>query len=333
MIETVEQQQFRWAINGIREAILPTTGPPTMSSTTTPPTQTGDEITFSLGAVCESLGLTPELVRSWERRHGAVKPKRTPGGTRRFTSENVERLRLLKTLVDQGQRIGKIAKLPTEELKQRASTPTVSESPELEHILQAVEKMDAAQLDTLLRFQLSTLGSVQFAEQIGLPLLHEVGRRWSNNEIAIAAEHLLSNALRTLMGVRNLQQPNFASWPTIVFACPTNERHEFGLLFAALVAESAGCKVIYLGVDLPVEEMIHAVKKTQAKGLALSLVTLPESICTTTLTTLRERLPSDVAVIAGGPKAQSIENIPGVEKIGSLERFVQRIRLMPRPAF
>ena len=114
---------------------------------------------------------------------------------------------------------------------------------------------------------------------------------------------------------------------------PHNERHEFGLLFAALVAESAGCKVIYLGVDLPVEEMIHAVKKTQSKGLALSRVTLPESICTKTLTTLRERLPSDVAVIAGGPKVQAIENIPGVEKIGSLERFVQRIRLMPRPAF
>ena len=120
----------------------------------------------------------------------------------------------------QGTKNRQIAKLSTEDLKQRAATPTVTDSPELNHILAAVERMDAAQLDTLLRFQLSTLGSVQFAEQVGLPLLHEVGRRWSNNEITIAAEHLLSNALRTLMGVRILQQPAFASWPTIVFATP-----------------------------------------------------------------------------------------------------------------
>ena len=99
------------------------------------------------------------------------------------------------------------------------------------------------------------------------------------------------------------------------------------------MAESAGCKVIYLGVDLPVADMIEAVKRTQAKGVALSLVTLPEETCTKALTTLREHLPSDVAVIAGGPKAHSIGNIPGVEKIASLDRFVQRIRLIPRPAF
>ena len=304
-----------------------------MSSTTTP--HTAEQVTTSPSHWVLSAnhwGSRPSSCAHGTTTQPQSNPKEHPAEPALHHLENVERLRLLKHWWTKDSESGKS---PNSRLKNSNSERALqlSRRVELEHILQAVEKMDAAQLERYFDSQLSTLGSVQFAEQIGLPLLHEVGRRWSNNEIAIAAEHLLSNALRTLMGVRNLQQPNFASWPTIVFACPTNERHEFGLLFAALVAESAGCKVIYLGSDLPVEEMIHAVK-TEPKDGSES-VTLPESICTKASAHSKNDCRAMWRSSPEDPKFQAIENIPGVEKIGSLERFctTHTRLLLPRPAF
>src|SRR5512141_668232 len=61
-------------------------------------------------------GLTPHVLRAWERRYGVVSPGRTEGGQRLYSELDIERLRLLRRLTDGGHAIRRIASLPLAEL-------------------------------------------------------------------------------------------------------------------------------------------------------------------------------------------------------------------------
>jgi len=74
---------------------------------------------YGIGTVARLTGLTDHTIRVWERRYGAVDPERSSAGRRRYSPANVERLGLLKRLVDLGESIGTIADLPDDLLKER----------------------------------------------------------------------------------------------------------------------------------------------------------------------------------------------------------------------
>ena len=78
------------------------------------------ELTYPLRTVARLTGLSPHVLRAWERRYEVVVPLRTEGGTRRYRSADLERLRLVKSAVDAGHRVGQIAQLGDAELKQKA---------------------------------------------------------------------------------------------------------------------------------------------------------------------------------------------------------------------
>ena len=62
-------------------------------------------------------GLSPHVIRVWEKRYGAVEPMRTPTNRRRYTDADIERLLLLQRATQIGRSIGQIAQLPTETLR------------------------------------------------------------------------------------------------------------------------------------------------------------------------------------------------------------------------
>ncbi|UCC49299.1 MAG: MerR family transcriptional regulator, partial [Gemmatimonadota bacterium] len=66
--------------------------------------------------VARRTGLSRDVLRAWELRHGAVEPERTPAGQRLYSDDDIERLRLIQRSLEAGRRIGQVAGLPTEEL-------------------------------------------------------------------------------------------------------------------------------------------------------------------------------------------------------------------------
>lgn len=75
--------------------------------------------TYGIGAVARLTGVSVHNLRVWERRHNAVKVIRSDGGRRLYTAEDVNRLTLLKRLVDRGETIGRIAHLTLPQLQAR----------------------------------------------------------------------------------------------------------------------------------------------------------------------------------------------------------------------
>jgi len=158
------------------------------------------EMTYSLGLVSRLTGLSPHVLRAWERRYEAVTPLRTPGGTRRYRESDLSRLRLLQAAVAAGHPIGDVARLDDAELRRRSSVREGEERPPLGEILAAIDALDAAEAERLLGIQLAALGPRRFTRAVVLPLLEEVGSRWERRELCMASEHLASAVVRSLLG-------------------------------------------------------------------------------------------------------------------------------------
>lgn len=286
------------------------------------------ELTYPLRTAARLTGLSRELLRAWERRHRVVEPLRTPGGTRRYTAADIERLRLVKAAVDAGRRISEVAHLEPAELKRRSAVAEARPTGRLDEILSALDHLDGVESQRLLSSQLSALGPARFSREVALPLVREIGERWVKGQMGIAREHLASGVLRSLLG--SALQPTATSLlgPRIVFASPTGERHELGLLMAAITAVGAGANALYLGAEMPVEDLLGAVEDTDAEALALSLVTLPAAQAARIVRALRGGLASEVYLWLGGAGASEVELPQGVEHIASLEDLEQRVILL-----
>ena len=71
----------------------------------------------SIKTASRMTGLSAHLIRIWEKRYGAVAPKRTATNRRLYSDDEIERLNLLRLATAAGHSIGNIAKLPLARLK------------------------------------------------------------------------------------------------------------------------------------------------------------------------------------------------------------------------
>jgi DNA-binding transcriptional MerR regulator/methylmalonyl-CoA mutase cobalamin-binding subunit len=292
-------------------------------------TRSGAEDTYSLGAVVRLTGLSPHVLRAWERRYAAVTPLRTPGGTRRYRSSDVARLRWLRAAVEAGHPIGDVAKLPEAELRRRGASSDAGSPAPLRALLEAIDSMDVEEVDRLLGIQLAGLGPRRFARSVVLPLLEEVGRRWEAQRLCVASEHLASAAVRTLLGSVLRRRSGAAHSPPLVFTTLPGDRHELGALVCAVIAADCGAHTIYLGPDLPPEEAALAVEKTEAAAVVVGMSRYARAAARErAVAELRRALPREVALWVGGSGSQGLALPSGVERIADLEALEQKISLM-----
>jgi DNA-binding transcriptional MerR regulator len=284
--------------------------------------------TYPLRTASRLTGVSPALLRAWEKRYEVVVPVRTAGGTRRYSAHDLSRLKLVKAAVDAGHRIGRVAQLDTAELERLTADSSAPSPGGFEEIFAALDRLDANEAQRLLGMQLSSLGPTRFARDFAIPLVREIGERWASKSLNIASEHLATAVLRSMFG--SALRPNAASQegPTIVFATPPGERHELGLQMAALTAMGAGANPVYLGAELPLDDLLHASARTRASAIALSMVTISPAQAEKALGELRAKLPNDVHLWVGGHGAAALELTNGTERFDTLEALEQRVALL-----
>jgi DNA-binding transcriptional MerR regulator/methylmalonyl-CoA mutase cobalamin-binding subunit len=285
------------------------------------------EAPFAVGVVAPMTEVSVHVLRSWERRYGAVQPQRTPRGARRYSEADVTRLRLLGAAVSHGHPSSALAPLSDASisalLEPHGNTPELP----LDEVLSAIARLDAREVERLLTFQLFARGPHDFARNFVLPLLVEMGVRWESGRLPMAAEHMATFLAGSLLGGALRAAPVQERRRPILFTTPTGERHEFGLLVAALVATSAGADAFYLGADLPASEVVHAAAQLNASAIALGVVALDPADTAPYLHALRGGLDRSVAVWIGGAASRRIEPLPdGVTLTDDLDEFEGCIR-------
>ncbi len=285
------------------------------------------EVQHSIKIAARKSGLTPHVIRIWEKRYDAVSPDRTDTNRRLYSDAEIERLALLHAATRAGHSIGNVAQLPTETLRELVATPTPAfvpkpnedrtVAPMIDEALTAVLANDTPQLEQILSRAAVQLGSHGLLERMIAPLAHRVGDLWQDGTITAAHEHFVSAVIRNFLIRHSKPYPASGSAPTIVVATPAGQVHELGAVMVAAAANDLGWRVIYLGTSLPALEIAGAVVRNQARALALSIV-FPgdDPYLPAELDTLRKNVPETVKLIAGGRAAESYAS--ALEKCGFL---------------
>lgn len=286
------------------------------------------DATHSLGEVVRATGLSAELLRAWERRYGAVEPLRSPGGTRRYRDSDVARLRLLKSAVDAGRRIGEVAGLSAEELIRRVAEQRGGPTGQLGPALDAIYTIDATALRDIAEAELARLGAQGFAREFALPLLQRVGDGWAAQQCSIAGEHLASSLLRSMLGAALIAAETDATAPHVLFATPEGEHHELGTLASAVVGVSMGLRATYLGANLPAPDLADAISDTRALALAMGVAHLRTGRARRFLEDLDERLAPEVEIWVGGARCSELAGgrIRAIPSFESLEARISALR-------
>lgn len=272
---------------------------------------------FPLRTVAARTGLTPDIIRAWEKRYGVVAPIRGARGARLYSSADIAHLRLLAHVVSAGRAIGDVAALSQAALEQLAGQrpldgrpPESAEttSPRAELVTRLMERLasfDEAGVTHLLGDAVVALGIPAFVHEIVVPLVYRIGARWAEGKQSIGEEHLFTGTLRNLLG--GLVHGRTTKGRPMVLATPAGERHEIGLLSVALLARNAGISVVYLGVDLPAAEIALAAERARAVVVGLSIVgTENRARAKREVDALRIALPRECELWLGGADAGAV---------------------------
>lgn len=260
---------------------------------------------YQIKAVAQVTGLTPDTIRAWERRYGAIAPVRDAAGVRLYSDEDVERLQQLKRAIEAGHSIGRVANLPLDALKGLSPMRTALGSTEappdvVERIVHAITRFEYAEADRELGLAAALMTPQQLVYRVALPLMKEVGDRWALRILGVANEHLATALLRNLLGTLLRTTPTTRNARLLLTTLP-GEAHEMGLLSVALLAAAHGYSVCYLGPDLPEHEIVYAAVKSQADVVGLSLVYVPDPTARArAIASINEALPPGVRLWLGG---------------------------------
>lgn len=275
-----------------------------------------------IGVVASRTGLTPDVLRVWERRYQVVQPHRTENGQRLYSDADVERLQLLQRATSQGRAISQLVELEDSELREMIRTESPS-SPQpagqpgpppphaaayIELALERAIRLDADGLESLLRRLAVLWGTPAFLDAMAAPLFRRIGEEWHERRLKPAQEHLATAVMRNVLSsLAGDLSPQTAA-PKLMIATLPDERHEIGALLVASSAAAMGWRVTYLGPDLPADEIASAALECGARAVAISSVLPPdEEALLDEIRSLREQLPAHVDLLVGGRAAAELE--------------------------
>lgn len=224
-----------------------------------------------IGELAKRAGVSPELVRAWERRYALLSPKRTEGGYRLYDDEAVSRIRRMRELIAGGMSTAQAADLAKAGAAAPAAAPIPSELTAA--LALALRSLDEASAHAAVDRLLSTVTVESFLTDAVLPILRDIGERWSARRTTIGHEHFATTVLRgRLLGLAR-------GWdngpgPLVALACLPGELHDVGLIAFGIVLSRSGLRVLYLGQDTPLDSVADL---AVGQGCVLAVIASVES--------------------------------------------------------
>jgi DNA-binding transcriptional MerR regulator/methylmalonyl-CoA mutase cobalamin-binding subunit len=299
-------------------------------------------ITLSIAAVERDTGLSKDTLRVWERRYGFPNPGRDALGERAYSVADVEKLRIVKRLLDAGHRPGRVVMQSFEQLQaisdqaveQAGDRPRGGEwvlgAAELREHLDLIRSHDLPRLRAQLSLLLSRVGVARFVGEVVGPLNAAVGDAWLRGQLEVFEEHLYTETMQAVLrhAIASVPEPAGDDAPRVLLTTFPGEPHGLGLLMAEAVLALEGCRSVSLGTQTPLWDIVRA-----ADALASDIVALSFTGCMSPnqivdgLVELRAKLPAAVRLWAGGgaPVLQR-RPVAGVEAFATLSEVPQALR-------
>jgi len=299
------------------------------------PSTAGKSRTYPIRVVAKLSGVPIDCLRAWERRYQAVTPVRE-GRRRVYSDSDVQRLVLLRKALDGGHAIGQVAQLSEAELRDLTSVPTAEgalpvAAPQLGPLVAAIESLDSIKLNEHLAQMDLLLSARDLVYGVVLPLIRISGEHWEQGRWQVAQEHMLSAAIRNLLGSL-LRRPSLGS-PIVLFTTVPGEWHEFGALLAAMLAVSHGFAAFYLGPNTPSADIRFAAERSASIAVVVGVLQGNATPAVQKdMQELARTLPASMELWVGGNGAArategaSRDNLLVLEDMESYERNLIRLK-------
>ena len=235
---------------------------------------------FSISDLEQLSGIKAHTIRMWEQRYGLLRPVRTATNIRMYCNDDLRRLLNVSTLCARGQRISQVASLSDAEI-QTAVLACCNDAhdyhQQVNALLAAMLSFDEQRLNYLFTEAADQLGFENMMLYVAYPLLQRIGLMWLAGTVNPAQEHLLAHLLRQKMLAATDALPGVPrSARRWVLFLPANELHELALLFMNYALRARGQHTLYLGQNLPVEELDEVCATYQPDAVVTVLTSQPE---------------------------------------------------------
>jgi methanogenic corrinoid protein MtbC1 len=304
---------------------------------------THSQITMSIAAVERDTGIGKDTLRVWERRYGFPKPGRDANDERTYPIAQVEKLRVIKRLMDQGHRPGRIVAQSMDALQHLSRGEATLQSSQLANAFDSRDDLSAymALLQTqdhecisrALQQALSQDGLQRFVTNVVAPLTAMVGEAWARGELAVHEEHLYTECVSGLMRqtISTLPKPAQGGEPSVLLTTFPQEAHGLGLLMVESLLTLQGCRCVSLGTQTPLRDIAQAAIAHGADVVALSFsLNMNSNHVVDGLVELNTLLPSTVEVWAGGSapalRRRQIEQVLVLQGLTSISEAVTQWR-------
>ena len=282
---------------------------------------------LGISAVERDIGLSKDILRVWERRYAFPRPGRDAHGERLYPLDQVEKLRLIKRLMDSGLRPGKLVNSSLAELLSLIQDPGLATAaapaadPDQRDFLALLKSHNVDDLRRALTQAVVRHGLGYFVITTVGPLNRLVGDAWMRGDIEVFEEHLYSESMQIVLRSAIASLARQGQTPRVLLTTFPNEAHGLGLLMAEALLALEGAHCISLGVQTPIRDIGLAAVAQRAQVVALSFsAAYPAGQVTDGLAQLRSRLPDEVEIWAGGSAASLARRPPpGVHVLQGLE--------------
>jgi MerR family transcriptional regulator, light-induced transcriptional regulator len=270
----------------------------------------GSFVSLSISAVERDVGLSKDTLRVWERRYGFPQPDRDSFGERVYPMEQVDKLRVIRRLMDAGYRPGKIINLPVERLQQisaelstppRSFTEANSEQDDLQRFMDLTKEHKIEELRTALSQAALKFGMEHFVMKVVAPLNRMVGDAWARGYFEIFEEHIYTESIQVVLRNAISTIPRTGTSPKVLLTTFPQESHALGLLMAEALLTLNGGRCLSLGIQTPIWDIMLAADSQKVDIVALSFsATINPNLVIDGLSELRVKLDSKIEIWAGG---------------------------------
>ena len=317
---------------------------------------TPHEPRFNLKAVVRQTGLKPDTLRAWERRYGLPTPERSPGGHRIYSQSDIETLKWLVARQREGLSIRRAVDLWRQIESQgrdplRAATPIATQAapvPPSHPEGAIIGALRQGWIDACLAYderRAEQIVNQAFAlyrpETVVLELLQravaQIGEGWYQGHVTVQQEHFCSGLV-----IRHLEALVMAAPPPtrpgrIVLACPAHEQHVIGPLILTFLLRRRGWEVVYLGADVPLEQLAATVAATRPQLLIVPAQRIPTAASLLDMARVlrQEHVPLAYGGLIFNLLPALRRRIPGHflgEQLETAPQVVESLMTAPRPA-
>jgi DNA-binding transcriptional MerR regulator/methylmalonyl-CoA mutase cobalamin-binding subunit len=301
---------------------------------------------YPIKVVSRLTSLSVHVIRVWEKRYKAIVPARTETNRRLYTEQDIMKLKLLQKLTSFGYNIGQIGNFTLAQLQELVdldiskenSTSVTSLDENQNHSLMkeamtAIRLLDSDKLEEILLRAVVQIGQNRILEKLITPILEELGQQWQEGHIRAYHEHLATAVIRKFLTDQIAKVSITPHAPSIIVTTPLGQLHELGALIASFVATHQGWQVVYLGVNLPAEDIAAAALEKNIKYVLLSIVyPADDPKLHAEIIQLSEYLQEKTKLIIGGRAAKSYQqaisdtNSHYFSDLDQLRQFLQSLQ-------